>query len=931
MLTYEELIAFEKQLLTISQEDKNYDEKKAFVSILEIEKKKKEKKDKLTNVLSSAIDVPEIEIIEDEEEEVVDDGEPPSIQIADEITSILASSEAKPADTGEAKKTETEKSDEDEEDDIDDIDKIVDSGDFSGFFLPKALHTLWDDIKQAPQKQKRVTAAEITSRLQETLTDVEVAEIDLEKDLKEIQSFDLEQYERYIENKDVSFDEKQIEEIIFQEMEEESKKVDDVEAIIATSYSEEDIEVFVTNLKRYGIVLQRSVVEIVNSDNILAASTIFDAVLNSVSASSLQSSCEKILGYSIPEIEDNHIYSFQELSSKLTTTRDSVLRVSRKILRDILPKIAAVLVVSFLGYVWVVQPIRAWIYYSIGFTQLQEEKYEESEGNFRTASSIQSMQGFYFKYAEEYVQQRKYAEAESKYEQLLFGLDDSLRSYLVEQVKQRDVFKRIEINGSYTDLAQVVNYKREGFLQLISFVLEYTGDLEFAHALYDFWLFEQRTDTEFKLGKADVYIMLYDKYQDPFYLDSARDYYNIAAKEAGFSIDSLIRRVRWAVRQDDEEAQSFIYGTVIANNLPLLAPFKVQYGDVYAELVSYFLDNYKYEEIPRILGILEQETQLVNPILVRFLQAKYAYQTQQYDLAKLLLDENFSQHLAKYDANEEDLLRLVELRILQSELVLMSSDNTVQAERYLQEAQVLYEEKLVNVSRKEKQRLSRLYFLLSKIMLQRRELDKAFYFSERARQELYESPQFEYQYGSIEYLRGNWTVASQSFFKLLKEYAVGEEERKTLLFSMANTLYMKKNFEGALLYYQEVLDMYSEIYSEDSTVLLYDDDLDEFIANDVDHIVMIRNNIGVALFELYKQHGLNEQYLNQSLNELRIAQSVSDNRNRTEAVRKIYHELPALNLAVVLGTTEEYETQIFSSISEELPDLSRWTNALANF
>lgn len=902
MLTQDEILQFEKDLLKIAGEDQQYDTSRPFVSVLERNIEEVKKGQILYDLLDAALNP---EATQEAKPEKALKQESPEKK-AEPIPTAPA---AVPADVPE----EVIEDDESILTADEDVEETVEDEDFAGFVLPDKYRSI-ADVEHA------VKDTGVEPRVEAPVTSVDVQEPTLGADLSEIQKFNLKDYEEYIESVSSVPGDFQVEDIIEKEVLSTSEK--EAEELTTAVYSEEDETLFFENLRTYSIFLQRAVIEICNTGDADEIPAVINAVLEAVPPTNLQRYCEKILGYLVPVFKDSNIYDYEALNEKLGTISASFIKVSKRIFINILPIVAAGILILLGGFTWVVQPLRAWWHYKEGYAYLQQKEHEKSETLFKKASSIHYLESFYFKYAEEYMRQKSYYEAEKKYQQLMFGLNDELRTYLVEQVMKDDYFRKIIIDGKKYVLYEIINFRREGFLNLISFMKETLGDYNAAIALYDLWNFEHKNDLEFQLGKADSYIEMYDLYQDKDYLNLAGETYVKAISNAVNSKkveNGLIQRLRWAFRTEGLEAKKYIYTLVFTSDILFTEDFKPEYFSVYTELVEYLLQSDRREFVPKILAVLFNK--YPDHTYVKFLQAKYFYQSGELAGAMQELAEVIAEYGSRQNQKQQEVQIIIEAKILQAELTLKTSENIVYAEKLLNEAQKLYEQKLGTQIDRD---LAKLYFLKSKIMLGRTELDLAEHYARKAMDEQYNNTEVKYHSGVIQYLKGNWNEAGRLFLELLPLYSKENEGQQLLLFSLANTLYKKKNYEGALVYYKKALaEQYASIQGDEGTQLsLIAPGLNQFMGEKVDTLAYIKNNMGASFYALYRRFSYDEGYLVKALRELREAHSIFENRNRTDNVRKIYKELPALNLAIALGNAADYKIQIFDLIATELPELA---------
>ena len=683
-------------------------------------------------------------------------------------------------------------------------------------------------------------------------------------------------------------------------------------------FDEKEEADFFENFKTYNIFLRRAIIEIINTKDDKIISPLITSVIDNASHRYVQRICENALGYSIPLFEDTKIYTFNELFDKLSILSDIVIRATRRLFIYILPRISVLITLFLASYLWVIQPLRAWLLYREGYVHLQNKEYEESESLFVKASVIRYLDGYYFKYAEEYIQQQLYAKAEEKYEQLLFGLNNSLRTYIKQKIIQNDYFKRIVINNKEFLLNDHINYNRQGFLNLISFVRNYQGDNELAINLYNVWLFDHQDDIDFILGKADTYIDMYDMSLDNQYLTYAKDEYNKVININKYTTKKYIPMLRWAVRSTSPEVQQFIKEIVISRKLLDSKSFRPQFFHAYTDAIEYLLQSDYYEFIPPILETLSESFSEYPYFYL--LQAKYLFRNKEYGLAQ----EHFKRSEFLYEQKDvvtlQDIYHIIEMQVLQAEMVLENGNQIIWAEQFLNKAQKMYEEQLDNSIMKRKNDIARLYFYKARFLFFRNDLEGSIQYVRKSLQEQYDTMQVQYLNALINYMQGNWNTASSIFIDLLSLHPEKNENRKVLLVSAANSLFKKENYEAAIVYYTEAIQLQELILRSDEEVSLVDNQLDTFIVEATTAFASLKNNIGVAFFELYQRNHSNKEYFIRASQELQESHTIFQNLNRKDTIRNIYSELPYTNLSILLGSLTSIDMKIFETIATELPN-----------
>ncbi len=892
-----ELLQFEKQLLTIANEDRIYTENHPFQSILDAKRHLQKQNSVLSSILDTAL----------EQQEQQESEHSTSSQVIDAIDSTDISDVSQEQVPIQEEKKENQ------------------NYEFTEFVLPSKYKSI--TVSDDDTTQEGVIDAQdmgSLSLLEDEGTEGDLTdETDIElSDLEDIHNFSIEQYEDQLAQSSVEIKDEQIlqfikEEFTGNQVQETIIESEEEDGIVVQFEEEEEAEFF-NNLKLYTIFLQRAIIETINTKDDKIVVSLIAAVINKLSSSYIRRVCEGALGYSVPLFEDSHVYKFDELSVQLSSLSDTVLRATRNFFLRIFPKVAVAVALLFGSYLWIVQPLRAWLLYREGYSHLQAQEYEQSETLFLKASSIRYMASYYFRYAEEYIQQQLYLDAEKKYEQLLFGLNDSLRKYIKQRVAQNDYFKRIIIDNKEYVLAKSVNYNREGFLHLISFVRNYQGNNELAIHLYNMWLFNHKDDTEFILGKADTYIDMYDMFLDDTYLHYAKYEYNKVADITHYAVRQQIPMLRWAVRDKSYHAQQFIEDMVMIRKILTNESFQSHFFLAYTDTIEYLLQYDYYDYVPPILETLLSSFS-EDPFL-HVLQAKYLFRNKEYALAQ----EQFMRSEVLYEQKStltlKDIYRIIESKVVQAEMALENNNQIVLAEQFLNEAQHMYEAQASNSFITRKNDIARFYFYKAKLLFYRNELENAGHYVRKSLQEQYNTAQVHYLYALIQYVQKNWNKASSMFLDLLSFYPEENESRKRLLVSTANSLFKKENYEAAIVHYTEAIQLQKRIFKSEEAVSLIDKKLDIFFVEAVSTLAYLKNNIGVAFFELYQRDYSNKEYLTRALQELRESHTMLQNIYRQDTIRSAYTDLPYTNLSIVLGNVTDIDMKIFEAVATELPD-----------
>ncbi len=706
------------------------------------------------------------------------------------------------------------------------------------------------------------------------------------------------------------------------------------------SFSVDDEKLFFENLDTYNIVIKKAVFAILTDEKMSHfAEKLVDLIFDSATSQVVHRECEKLLKVLLPSPVEPTIYTHETLSERLYTSSEAVAKSVNIVTRRIIPLAACLVLVVFFGFFFLVQPARAFIYYSLGFHALKKHEYEVSESHFIKASDIWSIEQFYFSYANEYEQQRRYADAKNKYLQLIFGLDDHLRTYTQELILEDRLFTTILVDDTFIPVEDIIHYSRTGFLNLAAFTRDVEGDFEEARIYYNTWLLKRPHDSDFYIELGNTYVEWYDVEQEVDILEQARVMYDKATVLRNNDDTSLIMRMRYAIRAGDDAYIDSLYKSLLFTSDSNRPPFIFV---PYVELAMYRLMQHKPSYVAEILDIIKSHEQ-------EYIDLDYLY-AQYY--AHIGYDEPYQQSLLQAQAQyaNQKLLRgktlyyAIDTNILLGQLLLTKYDNIIYAKQTLLEAQKRYEDMRSLLLHNNNNSLARLYELQAEIAILENDLVLAQEYIATAQEENYESLTLAYQQGVIEYVSQNYYNAAQHFLSIVDKYLFAEdmkiptsadvtvdalqytavvdreekifsENKSNVLIATANALYFSGNYSTAALYFEKVLtDMKETSISLANTISYVTPDDAEEISN-ARRIGFLRNNFGAALYRLSEQQGNNAQDLySRAMNELTLANRIMQNTYRTitSSNRKIIPNLSEANIEAIVNGSNI--VQIYPSI-----------------
>ncbi len=712
------------------------------------------------------------------------------------------------------------------------------------------------------------------------------------------------------------------------------------------SFSEVDEKLFFENLDTYNIIIKKAVFTVLTDEKISHfAEKLVDLVCDNASSHFVHRECEKLLKILISSPFDTTIYTHETLFQKLYTSSDTLIKSASIVFRRILPLVVGVSFVAFLGFFFIAQPLYAFVHYKVGFHALQNREYETSERHFIKASDTRSMERFYFSYAREYERQRRYSDAKKKYLQLVFGLNDNLRIFMQKMILEQGLFTNIFVNDTFMPIEDVIQYSRNGFLNLAAFTRDVEGNFEEARSYYNIWITKNTNDSDFYIELGNTYIEWYDTVQDVSLLEKSQAMYDKATILRDNDDISLIMRMRYAVRASDDVYIDSLYQSLLSTSISSKRKFLFL---PYVELVTYKLMQQKPAYVSEILTMLKShEPEYIN---LNYLYAQY--------YAHIGYDDFYQQSLLQAQSKYENysLLRgktlryAIDTHILLARELLTKYDNVILAKETLLQAQKQYEDMRSFLGSENNNFLARVYELQAEIAIRENNIAMAQEYIRKAQENNYTSLVLLYQQGVVEYLSHNYYNASQYFLRVVDEQKSFEDvvdmdigapssvsmmisplyyiadidmtkkifakNTSNILLSTANALYLSKNYAAAALYFEKALTNSEESAMLVATTASYSiTDNDEEKISNARYIAFLKNNFGVSLYQLSeRQHSNSELLYTRAMSELMSANKIIQNTHRVndDTNRRIIPNLPQINIASITHNTTTL--QIYPSI-----------------
>ena len=693
-------------------------------------------------------------------------------------------------------------------------------------------------------------------------------------------------------------------------------------------FSEDDVQVFLDNVDKYNIFVKKAILAVITDEAISHLSQrLVDLVFDSAPQQSVRRECEKLLNISIPVPADLTIYEEETLREKFESPTRTVISTVRLTAFRILPIVASIVAILFFGFVFVVQPSRAFVNYNRGYTALVEKRYQDSETLFIKAADLWSMERFYFKYADEYQRQRRYGDAKKKYLQLVFGLNETLRNRLQELTISSELLSNTIIDGKFKSTQSLVNYSREGFFKLGAFTRDIEGNFEEATKYYNAWILKNVYDVDAYMELGNTFIEWYDVSENLTVLDGAQSAFDRAVIISNNANVPYFLRVRYAIRAQDIDYISMVLRSFMSSfAASYLTPIT---ANAFIELVEYKLNNNQANSIVDLLDTLKN-SDIEYPHLDYF-YARYYQQINDKDSYRAALERAYQSYQMQDAADVPSLAHAIDTNIRIGFIFLSEEDNIIAAKNILLEAQQNYENFKQMYSGSKYKELSKLYVLQSEIALLEDDISLAQNYLERAEEDGYTSEFMKYQLGVVHYLMDDYSVSADYFLSLVDSYSNAPNTQESVVsqidglnenifmyeyttdtnkrlsnsknyvfIATANALYFSHNYAAAVVYYEKALREINPQLRQKFSFLFRNENLGAtFLA---EHTAYVQNNLGAALYQLSQTSQKERENLrSRAIQYLQEANTTTQNLTRDDfGVRKTARDLPALNINAII-------------------------------
>ncbi len=578
------------------------------------------------------------------------------------------------------------------------------------------------------------------------------------------------------------------------------------------------------------------------------------------------------------------------------------------VLKVIVVVAAVVGALSYAGYRFVYQPLRARGLYEQGLAAIDAEQYDVGNQRFDAAVELRPVKDRYLQYADRFVAERQFDLATQKYEQLLrqFGFDKEgvlayadYRSRVLGDYPGADELLRLYLYGRDPGPAPAIDGEPFDYdARLLR------GD--------NFMRWDANLSPERRLEPVDTG----PNTPEAPPIESARNQYAQLIEEFGQTDPLLTRMLRYFVRTGNAVQADRIKDAILAD-----PDFEVD-PQTLADLAGFLVDR---RELNDVVPILRRAQQLE----AEWIEAggETAFPGIYYQLARYyrILEEPVSEDRAlaaarwilenqpRTDRRQTAMYVDTMIRIGENHY---EDGEFLNAEVAYEAAQEAYEDaRALQILRPEPVH-GRLYARRGDVAYYvSREFDRAGELYAVAEANGYENADLDYKQGNILYRRESYTEALEQFFDAAGRYT----DNENLLYATANALYYQRSYYAAQGYY---VDLINQLESRRSRIraLLVDEDPEH--RSLIESMIRSYNNLGVTLVRIGERESAEEKTA-EGLSYLTASSELTVNYRRSPetGARPESVNLAYLNQRQHLYPRQGFDFSIYNTLPADLEDL----------
>jgi tetratricopeptide (TPR) repeat protein len=673
-----------------------------------------------------------------------------------------------------------------------------------------------------------------------------------------------------------------------------SQASSDVEEI---QLSQEDVSKLTQTLNSYPLNLRIACEEII-AEQVVAPelmSELIKKLVNGASPKETAALVGKILGKTIQIPKGFLKKTGEELEAEQSSFSYIFVHSFLPVLRTFAIFALLLCCLGFLIHQFIYTPIRAEGIYQRGYELIETGDYARANENFLEALNVRKIKKWFFRYAEAFRDNRQYAFAEEKYDELL-------RYY------PRD--KQGALDYAHLQTYNLYNYEKANRI-LRDNILDYVVD-----------------DREGLFAQGENFLAWGEI--DPSQLENARVAFARLMEKYGQQDIYLEQMLKYFIRTDN------LVQVLPLQNYFLASPDTNITAPTLAELGGYLLDK-KFEEVQGVPDEGIEKIEGIRDVLLRSVNADKTLPESHYHLARYysrygsIPEEQVVLETAikAFDAAPELSAKRLGYRIdtqRRYAWMLTSTKYFVNAQESLIKGIDLYEDALNRRVLSPAPDYGRLYSDLADIeYFNDGDFDAALQNYITAEETGWHPPEVMYRMGSIYYHSNRMAEAMERFFEVSNEMPLN----RRLLYSLGNTSYLRGNYFAAQGYYNRLLDLLETEKVRATTLLPHDRPEHMELA---ERIMEVQNNLGVTLGTLADRSG-NVNYRTRALALYSESARAWDfiTRNPTTLVRLFVPgtEIPEtnqslLNTKYTLYPEPGFEPLIYNQIDMDVEDPSIW-------
>ncbi|MDX9799932.1 MAG: hypothetical protein RBT69_01200 [Spirochaetia bacterium] len=524
----------------------------------------------------------------------------------------------------------------------------------------------------------------------------------------------------------------------------------------------------------------------------------------------------------------------------------------------------------FIGFNFVWKPARSYWLYQKGYEALQADKYDVSENYFIKASKLRANRKQFYRYADLYIEKRKYNLAEKKYIQMI-GPD-------LSSVKEGN--KGAPIYGFFRE-------DKKAFLDYAALKTFYQGEYENAERIIDDYLnlHRKKWDYEMLISKIDNYLNWAVKDEEKY--ANAEYTINDSLFKFGKKPELYFRKIASDLRSgklsDKREKAAEASAAAEEGKIPLekrqyygklgeyrgyIENIKEKHLDPYiaVDFYRYLIDTGNVDGIEReLIKLSNMDKKLSEPHyqlsrLWRIIEKSELERKSLKNVEELTGDDSLSRIREEYPHSymyARKTRKNFEIASLNRLGFFEKRDGKILiAQKYYQRAINEYENNLDLLGKLPE--YGKLYEDLGDIYYYNAgKYTEAYREFMKAEGTGYRDSNLSYKIGFIYYKNQNYTDASERFYNI----SLDKRDNESVLLAFANSSYYNNVFSPAMAFYEQVVEKL-EYWRDHQGFIELDTRRDQQLV--LEKLMEVYNNLGVTLYRLSEKNR-NSSYYSSSL------------------------------------------------------------------